>query len=190
MRQLSLKVLLLLGCFSTAVSLHAQQIVHAVSGVVTGVDATAQTITLKTNDGSDGLFRYDKSAKPDLIFDKEIRSGTVAPSSFDKVGDHVVAYYYDKGFSSRMLVALKDFGPQGLEHASGTLVKTGHHDIVLKTDSGALQTFGIARDASAETPSGVVSGSRFSADPGTKVTVRYTDDGGKMVVQFIRNNFG
>ena len=138
---------------------YAQEIVHAVSGVATAVDPATGTITIKTNDGSDGNFRYSKSAKTDLVFDKDVRNGTIDPASFNKVGDHVVAYFYETGFSSRTLVALRDFGPTGLMHVSGTVLKSKRHEIVLKTDNGATQSFDIGKDASAETPGGVVSGS-------------------------------
>ncbi len=186
-----LKRFVLLGLVSAACSaVYGQQIVHAVSGVATAVNPASATIIIKTNDGSDGIFRYQKEGKPNLVFDKNVRAGTVDPADFNKVGDHVVAYYVDQGFVNRTIVALKDLGPSGLKSVSGTVVGTKHHVIVLRTDAGTTESIEIAKDASAETPAGVVSGFKFDVDPGTKVTVRYTEEGGRMVAQFIRNAFG
>ncbi len=186
-----LKRFLLLAFVSAACSAtHAQEIVHAVSGVATAVDPAHNTITLKTNDGSEGVFKYQVPLKTEIVFDKNVREGTIQPDGFNKIGDHVVAYYFGLESLDRTVVALKDFGPSALEVASGTVVKSGRHAITIKTDSGATVSFEIARDASAETPSGVVTGSRFEADQGTRVTIRYTETNGIKTAHFIRNAFG
>jgi len=186
-----LKRFFLLAFVSAACStIYAQEIVHGVSGVVTAVNPADNTITVKTTDDSDWVFKYQRGAKPKLVFDKDVRTGTIEPVDFNKIGDHVVAYYIDQGFVNRTIVALKDFGASELKTASGSVIKTRHHEIILKTDAGATETFEISKDASAETPGGVVSGFKFDADPGTKVTVRYTEEGGRMTAQFIRNAFG
>ncbi len=191
MNHIWLKRFLLLGFVGAACSaIYAQEIVHAVSGVATAVDPANSTITIKTNDGSDGAFKYQKGRKTDLVFDKNVRAGTIEPADFNKIGDHVIAYYVDQGFVNRTIVALKDLGPAALKAVSGTVVETKHHVIVLRTDTGATESIEIAKDASAETPGGVVSGFKFDVDPGTKVTVRYTEEGGRMIAQFIRNAFG
>ncbi len=191
MTNISLKRFFLLALLSAGCSaVYAQQIVHAVTGVVTSVDPANNTITIKTNDDSAGVFKYQKGGKTELVFDKDVRNGTTEPASFNKIGDHVVAYYVDMGFVNRTIVALKDFGPSALKSTSGTVVKNKHHEIVLRTDAGSTESFEISRDASAETPQGVVSGFKFDVDPGTRVTVRYTEEGGRMIAQFIRNSFG
>jgi hypothetical protein len=174
----------------TCHAIFSQQIVHGTSGMATAVDPATGTITIKTTDGSDEVFKYQKAAKQNVVFDKDIRSGTIAPADFNKIGDHVVVYYIDQGFVNRTVVALKDYGSSPLLTASGTVVKTKHHEIVVKTDTGATETFEIAKDASAETPSGIVSGYKFDVDAGTRVTIRYNEDGGKLIAQFIRNAFG
>ncbi len=165
----------------------AQEVVHAVTGVVTAVDPAKGLIAIKTNDESEGDFHYKKQLKADIEFDKDVRDGTAAPDSFKKVGDHVVAYYFGEG-SQRTIVALKDFGATGLTAASGTVVKSKRHAIVLKTDAGATESFDIAKDASAETPIGVVSGFKLDVDPGTRATVRYTESNGMKIAQFIRTD--
>jgi hypothetical protein len=183
MRLESLMFLAIVG--SSWLGLHAQEVVHAVSGVVTAVHPADNSITVKTNDGSPGEFRYPKELKTDIEFDKDVRSGTTEPNGFNKIGDHVVVYYFAGG-PQRTIVALKDFGPTSLKVASGTVVKTKHHSMIIKTDAGKSESFDIAKDASAETPFGVVSGFKFDATEGQRVTVRYLQANGSNVAQFIR----
>jgi hypothetical protein len=173
---------------ASCLGLQAQEVVHAVSGVVTAVHPADGTITVKTNDGSAGEFRYSKDLKTEIEFDKEVRSGTIEPEGFNKVGDHVVVYYFGGSVVRRTVVALKDFGPTPLNVASGTVVKAKHHAVVIKTDAGKTESFDIAKDASAETPFGVVSGLKFDPDEGERVTVRYLQANGLNVAQFIRVN--
>jgi hypothetical protein len=190
MKKLWLKYSVLLALASAASAVvEAQQIVHAVSGVVTSVDPATTTIIIETNDDSLGIFRYEKKLKSDIVFDKDVRTGATEPGDFNKVGNHVVAYYF-AGNQGRTIVAIKDFGPTGLKSVSGTVVKNKHHVMTITTDTGATMTFDIAKDASAETPGGVVSGFKFDADQGTKVTVRYTETGETKTAEFIRNAFG
>jgi len=186
MKSVRMQVLALLALAGAGcLALQAQQVVHAVTGVVTAVYPEKDQITIKTNDDSGGDFQYQKQLKTDIEFDKAVRDGTVKPNDFNKIGDHVVAYYFGDG-ATRTVVALKDFGPSGLKVASGTLVKVKHHAITVKTDAGSAETFDIAKDASAETSVGVISGLKFDADAGTRVTVRYTDGGVQKLAQFIR----
>jgi hypothetical protein len=185
MRLENLMLLALVG--ASWLALQAQEVVHAVSGVVTAVHPTENSITVKTNDGSAGEFRYHKELKTDIEFDREVRSGTTEPNGFNKIGDHVVVYYFGDD-AQRTIVALKDFGPAPLNVATGTIVKVKHHAVIIKTDADKTESFDIAKDASAETPMGVVSGLKFDADEGERVTVRYLQTNGLNVAQFIRVN--
>jgi hypothetical protein len=99
----------------------------------------------------------------------------------------VVAYYFGDD-AQRTIVALKDFGPAPLNVATGTIVKVKHHAVIIKTDADKTESFDIAKDASAETPMGVVSGLKFDADEGERVTVRYLQTNGLNFAQFIRVN--
>jgi hypothetical protein len=175
---------LALLCLSSSAAF-SQEVVHAVSGVVTAVDHSRNAINIKTNDGSEGDFQYLKELKTSIEFDKSLREGTADPGSFNKVGDHVVAYYF-LAPGGRTLVALKDFGPNGLSVASGTVMKDHHHAITIKTDAGASETFEMAKDASVETSVGVEMGSHFDAEEGRRITVRYTVANGVKTAEFIR----
>jgi hypothetical protein len=169
---------------ASCLPLQAQEIVHAITGVVTAVTPANSSITIQTNDDSDGVFHYQKWAKPDLSFEKDVRNGTTEPSAFNKPGDDIVAYYFGEG-QQRTIVALKDFGSTPLSAASGTVVAGKRHAITLKTDAGVTETFEIAKDASAETSQGVVGGFRLDVAQGTRATVRFTEANGVKVAQFI-----
>ena len=46
------------GLFSIAAfAANAQEVVHALAGTVTSINSTDKTITIKTDDGSDGVFK-------------------------------------------------------------------------------------------------------------------------------------
>ena len=66
--------------------MQAQEVVYAVYGVVTDVHPAENSITVKTNDGSSGEFRFHKDLKADIEFDKELRSGTTESNGFNKIG--------------------------------------------------------------------------------------------------------
>ena len=97
----------------------------------------------------------------------------------------LIAYYFN-GPTGQTVVGIKDFGPNGLSTASGTVVRGEKHKIAIKTDAGTTQTFEIANDASVETSEGVVSGAKFDPQDGAHVTVRYSQSNGAQVAQFIR----
>jgi len=189
MKSVRMEVLALLALASAScLALQAQQVVHAVSGVVTAVYPAVNQIVIKTNDDSEGTFQYQKQLKTDIEFDKAVRDGTVKPNDFNKIGDHVIAYYFGDG-TTRTIVAIKDFGPSELKVTSGNVVKVKHHTLTIRPASGPDETFEIAKDASAETSVGVISGLKFDAfdaNEGTRVTVRYTDANGQKQAEFIR----
>ena len=68
------KLFLLLGvCSSTILAVRAQEVVHALSGTVSAIDAKDKTIDIKTADGSEGMFKDLTKADVPMDFDKAIR---------------------------------------------------------------------------------------------------------------------
>ena len=120
-----------------------------------------------------------------IEFDRAVRDGTTEPSAYNKVGDHVIAYYFGERYK-RTVVALKDLGKAPLDANSGTVVgNPRHHTLTIKTQKGATDTFEIAKDASVETSEGVVSGFKFDPENGAHVTVRYKQTGATKVARFV-----
>lgn len=175
---------LLVGCllgFTTHLA-NAQEVVHALTGTVTALDPSAGTITVKTNDDSGGTFVYQRKMNASL--DKTVRQGTIEPSQFKTTGDHVIVYYYGDGIR-RNVVALRDLGKSPLNVSSGTVTARDRHAFTIKTPDGKTQTYELSRDATVDTPEGVVNGWHFDADKGSTLTVRYTVSGGNRTAEFV-----
>jgi hypothetical protein len=186
MRRILWECLILFALVSTAcTTLRAQEIVHALTGLVTAVNPADNSITVKTNDGSEGYFKYEKKLRTSIEFDKSVRDEATEPSTYNKVGDRVVVYFFGDG-QARTVVALRDLGKAPLDVSSGTVVKTRSGSLIIKNQAGVTETYQFAKDATAETSDGVVSGLKFHPDKGTQITVRYREESGNKVAQFVR----
>ena len=142
------RVLVAVGCFSLfAMASTAQEVVHALAGVVKVVNASSNTIIVATDDGSDGVFSV-APAKVAVEFDKSVRSEAVAAGTFKNAGAQVIVYYYGVG-GTRTVVALHDLGPGPFTKSAGTIVKydKGQHSLSVEDASGAVEIFKIARSS-------------------------------------------
>ena len=66
-----------------------------------------------------GSSNIKREGRPTSSSIRMCEAGTVEPADFNKIGDHVVAYYVDQGFVNRTIVALKDFGPSATQIGLG-----------------------------------------------------------------------
>lgn len=188
MRRLLGECLVLFALASlTCSTLQAQEVVHALTGLVTAVYPSEHSISIKTDDGSEGHFKYEKDLRTPIQFDKSVRAETMEPSTYNKVGDRVVVYYIGDG-DERTVVALKDLGKAPLGVSSGRVVKTHDGSLIIKNQVGATETYQIAKDATVETTDGVVSGVKFHPDKGAQITVRYQEANGNKIAQFVRTD--
>ena len=90
-----LPAFLLVGFFSfTNCVADAQEVVHAISGVVTSIDSAKKTIDLNTVDGSQDFFKDLANSGTSLDFDKAIREDSTAANEFTKVGAKVIVFYF------------------------------------------------------------------------------------------------
>jgi hypothetical protein len=178
----------LVGFFSfAAFAVHAQEVVHALAGVVSSINPAQKTIDIKTDDGSEGLFK--DLTKPDLSLDfvKTVRADSTPAGDFNKKGDHVIVYYFGD-FDQRTAVALKDLGQGPLEKISGTVTKYNRHEhlLTIKDTSGTSQSFRIGPQTVAESAVGAVEGERFAPEKGEQVRVTATPANGSEEALFIR----
>jgi phage baseplate assembly protein gpV len=184
--------LLFLALIATSLpSIAAQdEVVHAVSGAVTHVDSAAKTITVKTADGSEQVFKF--TGKTTVDAGKDVgagaKMGAVDSYMKGKEGTHVVVRYVEKG-GDKTAVAFKDLGKDTIKVSDGTVTKSDKagHTITVKAEDGTETTYHVARDASIDTEHGVVDGSRYVAKDGEKVTVHYTEKAGDKVAHFIKH---
>jgi len=188
MRKGSFKVCLLIGCFFVATyAAAAQEVVHALCGTVLSINSTAKTITVSTDDGSEGVFRALTDSKVPLDFDKKIRAEATSADAFTKNGDRVIVYYFGDG-ELRTAVALQDLGNGPFEKSSGTIVKLNRHAhlLTVKNNSGVEETFQLSQKTVAETALGAVEGSEFAPEDGDQVRVTATPANGSATALFIR----
>lgn len=182
----------LLPAFFTlsASAVMAQQIVHALAGTVSSINAPAKTLTVNNDSGSGGTFAVLASNGDDLQFDKNLREDAIPADKFAKQGDHVIVYYISSGFNGRTAVALRDLGAGKVDRASGTIAAYDRHDhrITIKTDAGARESFQIDDKTVVETAMGVSEGRRFDPEKGEGVRVTATPATGTENALFINAN--
>ncbi|MFY9937107.1 MAG: hypothetical protein WAK33_09560 [Silvibacterium sp.] len=164
----------------------AQEVVHAVTGVVTGVDTSTHTITLKTNDGSQVVLQEEAKHDPRFDFDKALEADATRSADFNKQGDPAIVYYFGMD-ENRKAVAVKDLGTTALKSVSGQITHWDHHRhvVTIKTASGAKQTFQLDDKTAVETPMGVVNGDKFEGQNGDQISIRYSDKGGNNEAVFL-----
>ena len=169
--------------------LQAQEVVHALTGVVTLVNRTNKSITVRTNDGGQNVFSYANQRQVKINFDKNISSEAIEPNVYNKVGDHVIVYFYG-GFEQRTVVAIKDLGEIPLQVSAGMVIDGNrkHHTLEIKTEAGANESYQIAKDASIETPQGVVDGINFDPTRNSRVIVKYRGTTENRVAAFVRED--
>lgn len=187
-RRLALLVCLL-GFLSVA---YAQDVAHAVSGVVTHVDKDAKTISVKTADGTEHAFKYSEKTG---VHDYHAGAGDVKKGALDtyfagKEGTSVVVHYSDKG-GDKVATWVDDLGKDTVKTAQGTITKVDKkaHTVTIKTDDGAESTYSFGKEAASDSEHGVVKGWDYTegkAKEGDKVTVQYTEHAGKKVVHFFK----
>ena len=168
----------------------AQDMVHAVSGTVTKVDKKAKTLTVKTEDGTENLFKYsDKTTVHGYHDASKMAKAGAADTYFEgKEGSHVIIRYTEKG-ADKAALSVEDFGKEGLKEGRGTVTKVDKaaHTVTVKTEDGTESTYSLGRDAAVDTEKGVVKGTDYTAKEGDKVVVHYSEDAGNKVAHFFRS---
>jgi hypothetical protein len=185
MLKVCLPASLLVGFFSFAnCAAHSQEVVHAVSGVVTSIDPAQKTININTVDGSQDLFKDLSNSGKSLDFDKSIREESTPADGFTKVGANVIVFYYGEGLQ-QTAVAVRDLGKGPLQRDIGTIAGFHHHLLTIKDSKGNSLSFLVGPKTVVESAMGAVDGSRFSPEKGDQVRVTVAATDGKDAL-FIR----
>jgi hypothetical protein len=164
-----------LMAFSISVCL-AAEVTIAVHGTVTKVDEAAKTIVVKTKEGVEHTVHFvDATAVHGLeVGAKDTFKGV-------KEGTEVVVHYTVTG-AEKTAMEVDRVGKGGMkstEVVAGDIDKGGK-SIAVKAKDGTIETFKIADHATEDAGKDIVKGSEKAA----KVTVYYTEEGGKKVVHF------
>jgi len=186
------RISILIGCFSFAVrAATAQEIVHALIGTVSAINANDKTITVNTDDGSDGTFHFMEDPHTPIKFDKGLRSESTAATDFKTQDARVIVYYFGAG-GGRTVVALKALGAGPFTKFSGTVVKYDkkEHSLSVQDQTGAIQSFTVASSTIAETDEGASEGLKFDPHKGQRVNVAATGAAGSQAAVYINGALG
>lgn len=159
----------------------AEDVVSAIHGTISKLDSTTKTMVVKTADGAEHTVHFvDKTA----VYGAD-KTAAGAKDAFKGLseGSEVVVHYTVKGTESSATEVDK-VGKDGLKYVDGTVTKVGKDGktVVVKAADGTEHTFDVAGHDTAETAKGIGKG----AEKTSKVTVYYSEEGGKKVVHFFQ----
>jgi hypothetical protein len=156
-----------------------EDVVTAVHGTITKLDAATKTVVVKTADGTEHSVRFlDKTSVhgADAV-------GEGAKESFHglKEGTEVVAHYSERGGSTTAL-EIDRVGKDGLKGTEGTIAKLDRagKTIAVKTADGTEHSFELTERAAKDGGRNIGEG----AEKGTKVVVYSSKKAGKDVAHF------
>jgi len=154
--------------------LNAQGVSSVVTGTIKKIDAGARTIAVATANGTEEVVEFS---------DKTIVHGTStgAKDAFKglKEGAEIAAHYTVSG-SKKVASEVDNLGKGGLRVVEGTVTKVdaGAKTVAVKTADGSVQVFDVTASAAADLGKG--------AAKAGKISVHYTEEGGKKVAHFFK----
>lgn len=168
---------LLLASSLAAVSLFSMDVISAVEGTVKKVDAGTKTVVVASADGTEHTLHFAKSTAMHGWTAAE--AGAKDGMHGVKDGSHVVVHYTEKG-TVMTAQEVDHVGGGGLKVAQGTVTRIdrGAKFISVKTADGSVVTFRFTDHALVDAGKGV--------EKAAKVTVYYSEDGGKKIVHFFK----
>ncbi|MGA2097218.1 MAG: hypothetical protein ABSH39_13020 [Candidatus Acidiferrum sp.] len=160
---------------------HADEdVVTAVHGTVTKIDAGAKTIAVKTADGTEHTFHFVGST---TVHGADA-AATGSKDAFHGLteGSEVAAHYTVKG-TEKTAVEVDKVGKDGMHAVAGTVTKVSEDGktIVVKAADGTEHTFKVVGHDTVDAAKDIGKG----ADKTGKVTVYYTESAGKKVAHFL-----
>lgn len=180
---------LILVCTIGVVPSSAENLLHALTGVISKVDSTSKTLTVKAADGTEHAFTYTKktAVRDSQAAEREVNQATVDSYLAGKQGSQVVVAYTEKG-ANQVATSVKDYGKQSFKVADGVVESADQttHTLTVKTADGATRSFDVAKDAVVETNHGAVDAAKWSYHQGDQIRVHYVNTAGKDIAHFIQ----
>jgi len=167
-------VLALFACGAFA----ADDVVSAVAGTVKSVDKATKIVVVKTADGTEHTFQF--VGRTVAHGAKATAGGSKDAFLAMKEGDEVVVHYTVKG-AVKTAQEVDHVGKDGLK-VTEVAVKSVDHGaktVTVKTAEGAEETYHLTGNAVVETGKGL--------DKTGKVTIYYTEEGGKKIAHFFKD---
>lgn len=168
-------VLALFACCAFA----AEDVATAVVATVKTVDKGTKTVVVKTGEGTEHTFRF---------IGRTVAHGAEATAkgskdAFEgmKEGDEVVVHYTVKG-TVKTAQEVDHIGKDGMKMTVVVVkgVDRGAKTVAVKTADGAEETYRLTDHAVRETGKGLKEGG--------KVTIYYTEEGGKKIAHFFKES--
>ena len=156
----------------------AQTGASVVHGTVKKIDTSARTVVVTTDKGTEEVVFFTE---------KTVVHGTAAGATgaFHGLteGSEVVVHATGSG-AKKTALEVDAIGKGGMKAVDGTVsrIGAGGKTVVVKLADGTEQTFETTGHAAAEIASGTAAGTAKVA----KVTVQYTEEGGKKVAHFFK----
>jgi hypothetical protein len=174
------RLCLVAGCFSLAtLGGNGQEIVHALTGTVSGINPNAKTITVFTDNRSEGHFECWTNLNTRITFDKKLRSDAIPADAFREKGAYVIVFYFGTG-DVRTVVALRNLGKGPFRKSVGTVLKfdRGDHLLTVKDQSGSIDSFTVNADLVVETGMGATEGLKYQPQRDEQVKVTSSEISG------------
>jgi hypothetical protein len=157
----------------------ADDAVSAVHGTITKLDSATKTMVVKTKDGTEHTIHFVE--KTTVWGADKTAAGTKDVFKGLKEGSEVVVHYSVKG-TEKTATEVDRVGKDGLKYVDGTVSKVGKDGktVVVKSTDGTEHTFDVAGGDTKDAAQAIGKGT----DKAGKVTVYYTEEGGKSVAHF------
>jgi hypothetical protein len=157
----------------------AEDVVTAVHGTITKLDAATKILAVKTVDGTEHSIRFLHSTTVHGFHTGEAR----AKDSFHglKEGTEVIVHYSEKGAKATAL-EIDRVGEDGMERTEGTVLKLDRagKTIAVKTADGTEHTFELTERAVKDGGKDIGAG----VEKGTKVVVYSSEKAGNGIAHF------
>lgn len=156
-----------------------EDVVTAIHGTVTKVDAAGKTMAVKTADGTEHTIHFVDTTTVHGAH----ATATAAKDTFHGIteGSEVVAHYTAKG-AEDTAVEVDKIGKGGMHAVEGTVTRVSEDGktVVVKAADGTEHTFRVAGRDTVISAKDIGKGT----EKGAKVTVYYTESAGKKVAHF------
>jgi len=187
MKKLLFSSMLVASLLCLPVQSRCQEMVHAMCGTVSSIDAAGKTLTLFQDTGSQATFSISPSQTKRVSFDKKVAGGVTPAKEFQKQGAYVILFYYGVE-ENRTAFAVKNMGAGPFTSATGEVTDWNGHTqtISVRGKDGAVHSYKFDPQTVAETYQGAVDGSRFDVNKGEQVRLVASEKNGTPTVLFIR----
>jgi arginine repressor len=167
----------------SSLCLGAQDVVSAVHGTVTKLDAATKAMVVKAKDGSAQTIKFvDRTAVHGVkAGTQDTATGTKDAFHGLKEGTEVVAHYTAKG-TEKTAVEVDDVGKDGIKSVDGAIVHIDRagKTVAIKTANGTEETFNLSGHAAIDAGKDIAKGTEKT----TNVTVYYTEEAGNKTAHF------